>query len=214
MIPAFILSSGRMYSFSQEKNLACVILSGGWSSRMGSPKAFLPFDDHRNFLQHIVLQYRSAGISDLVVVVNHTLTAQACPMLDCVRVIPNFHPDLGRVYSIKLGLEQLGLADFCFVQQIDNPFVDVSLITKLISHRNNAEYITPDWQGRGGHPIVLSRPVMDSVLKVTSDCSLRDMLVPFTRFHVPAPDANCLININDPSDYAQYFPHLKTVVNL
>ncbi len=198
-----------MRNSTQKVSAGCVILSGGWSSRMGSPKALLPFDGRQNFLQRLISQYRQAGIHQIVLVSNHTVDLGYNGDQDGICVVNNLSPDDGRIHSLRLGLGEVQHAEFCYIQNIDNPFVDVSLITKLIEHRSQADFVTPVWEGRGGHPVLLSKHVCKFIVSSNDhSVTLRDLLQPFSRCRVGADNGRCLININEPADYTRYFPHL------
>ena len=203
-----------MYRFPNNIGAGCVILSGGWSSRMGEPKALLGYDDQSNFLQHIVGQYKEAGVNRIVVVANYAIAMQLVGLAEGVDIVINDRPELGRLHSVRLGLERLGNLGYCYLQNIDNPFTDVSLITKLAMHCNDGEYVSPEWNGKGGHPILISKPVIDA-LETETDRTLtfRDVLGRFPRRRVAADDDRCLVNINDPAEYGRYFRPDKPICN-
>ncbi|MBL0126460.1 MAG: nucleotidyltransferase family protein [Flavobacteriales bacterium] len=64
-----------------------------------------------------------------------------------MRIICNPDPDLGRAHSLRLGLAALPSVRYCFVQNIDNPFVDPELIGALYAAREQAPYVTPEHLG-------------------------------------------------------------------
>ena len=185
------------------EKVVCVILSGGLSSRMKFHKALLKFSDDQNFLQHIIEIYQKAGIHNIVVVKNTNIDIADMEIDHSkVCVVDNYYPDRGRLYSIQLGLGKSQGADYCFIQNIDNPLISVDLIKNLIALKSSADYISPEYNNIGGHPIVISSPVIKNILTLSDyKNTLRDVLQPYSRHKLITEDANCILNINLPSDY-------------
>lgn len=188
-------------------NIAGVILSAGKSERMKSPKAMLPFSDEENFLEHIVRVYQNAGVEKITVVVNSLLEKNIKDVkYTGVTFVRNSFTDRGRVYSLKQGLSSCPDADYCFVQNIDNPFVTSEVILKLLDSAASGDYVTPVYKGNGGHPVVISAKVIRQILNLKSDdFRLNEVLEPFNRFKVEVNDENILTNINTQEDYGKYF---------
>ena len=112
-----------------------IILSGGNSVRMNSPKALLSFKGI-TLIEALCMTYISAGIIKPIIVFNHHLfqynleeTIQS--IFSKVKIIKNLFPDKGRTFSIQLGLSELGTNSVCFIQNIDNPEISVELIKKM-----------------------------------------------------------------------------------
>ena len=192
-----------MSSFQGNENTICVILSGGQSSRMKTHKALLKFSEQENFLQHIIEVYQKAGIRKIIVVKNSNIEV-ADMGIDSTRVCiaDNYYPDRGRLYSIQLGLKKWPEADFCFIQNIDNPLISVDLLDNLNKLRSKADYVSPEYNNMGGHPVLISSPVIKEILALSDyNNTLRDILKPYSRHKLITEDENCILNINLPSDY-------------
>jgi molybdenum cofactor cytidylyltransferase len=191
-----------------------VILSGGNSSRFGVPKPFLPFDPNITFLEKIVNVYLDFGCSNIVLVLNQkysdqfsiTFTDQFKSQL---RIIYNDKSELGRFYSLKLGINAVTKSDFCFIQNIDNPFTDIKIIEKLYNNRKEDAYIAPVYKKSGGHPILIPSMIFNLIKKET-DISLntKDFLNRFKKISVEIDNDKILANINTPEDYEIYFNQL------
>ena len=148
------------------KNISTIILAGGESRRMKRSKAFLKFDDNISFLEKIIDEYRTAGVYKIVLVINVSIpnneNKQILSQLDDkITIVYNKHTEKGRQYSIKLGLSFINESDNCFIQNIDNPFVNANLLKNMISIIKFGSYISPTYKGKGGHP-VLRRSFFDS----------------------------------------------------
>jgi len=190
----------------------CVILSGGISSRMKTHKALLPFSDNKSFLQHIIEVYQKAGISMIYVVKNHEIDlGEFNNGAHMPGVIENRYPEKGRLFSLQLGLKAAPGVSYCFIQNIDNPFVTVKLIQNLFAVRTEAAFISPEYESRGGHPVLISELVINRIKGLTDyKGTLREILDEFSRYKLTTDDEQCIRNINTPEDYEAYFGNLKT----
>ena len=139
-----------------QKYFSAIILAAGKSSRMGIPKLFLKFDEENTFIEHIVNDYQSFGCKEIVIVVNNIgndyLNKSKIPFLDNVKIVINKHPDWHRFYSLKIGAKNLFGDLPVFIHNVDNPYVSPTVLKKLIKHSDKADYISPEFDGKGGHP--------------------------------------------------------------
>ncbi len=182
---------------------ACIILSGGVSSRMKMHKALLRFNENETFLEHILHIYQQAGIEKIVVVkfagIETKLLKENFPD---VLFIENHQPEKGKLHSLRLGLQTIHHQQYCFIQTIDNPLVNAALLNQLYKSRHKAHYISPAWGGKGGHPILISAPVMEHFRHpLPDDRNLHDELQRFSRERVETNTSDCLANINTVADY-------------
>ncbi len=195
-----------MYSPVISKETACIILAGGISQRMGAHKALLPYLNGENFLQHIIRIYHEAGIYKIVVVLNAKIDLPANKANQGeIKIIKNSFTEKGRIYSLQLGLAAENKLSYCFIQNIDNPFVTKKIIYDLYKSREKADYVCPVFANRGGHPIIISSKIIEHVLNLrTYESTLREVLAKFNRFDIDA-DEKCLLNINSPAEYKLHF---------
>ena len=199
-----------MSTLQQYINTSCVILSGGFSSRMGAHKALLRYSEQENFLEHIISIYRGAGIDNIIVVKNSSIDLGDLSVDSTVRIVDNYFPEKGRLYSVQLGLKCSPPVDHCFIQNIDNPFVTVPLLQQLLDAATLADYITPVYRDAGGHPILVSSAVIVNILDAQDhNLTLRDVLGLFRRHKLEASDEKCTLNINLPADYREHFNNIK-----
>lgn len=193
-----------------KKQFGAVILSGGNSVRMGKPKAFLKFG-HITFLEKIISVYQQAGLTNLVIVLNSKLFSHKIIWLllqqyKNVEWINNPLPELGRFYSIKLGLHKLSGMDYCFIQNIDNPFITVSFLGTMMENKNPDGYTLPVYKEKGGHPVLVSDKIIKHINGLTyRDTNLHDILEKFSRKEIPVDTSDILANINTSGDYANCF---------
>lgn len=190
-------------------NISCVILAAGQSARMGVSKPMLKFDHKMNFLERIVSVYKSAGIQDIVVVINPKMNVELhsspSTVIKGCKLIVNHQPELGRMNSIKIGLGEIQNS-FVFIQNIDNPFVTDNVLLSLVNEIGAFDFAVPAISGNSGHPVLLSKKIIANVLRnQKNDLNLREFLKPFIRKEIQVEDPGILVNINTPDDYRLYF---------
>jgi molybdenum cofactor guanylyltransferase len=127
-----------------------IVLAGGASSRMGQPKALLPFGPET--LIERVVRRLAAGSSEIVVVSGPHVRLP--PLPDEVRVVADEVPLQGPVAGIRYGL-MAARTELGFVCGCDHPFVEPAL-GRLLAER------TGDRDGA----IVVSKGVPQPLLAV------------------------------------------------
>src|SRR5215467_14627378 len=113
--------------------LAAVILSGGASSRMGSPKALIPYQG-RPFLEHLleITHHPRIGVRRVV------LGAHAEPIareihLAADEIVINDEWEKGQLSSIHAAIHSLPAGvDGMLLLLIDHPLISKTLVTELI----------------------------------------------------------------------------------
>lgn len=193
------------------ERICCIILSAGNSGRMGMHKALLPFgDENLTFLEKIVGSYLSAGIHQVIIVVNSSLykLIKAGPLAlpEEVKLVVNSHPENGRFYSLQTGLKHVGAGSYVFVQNADNPFTEPGLLLNMIDNRTKAGVIIPSYSGKSGHPVLLNPVICESVLQCNNPGTRLDyFLRGFPSYIVESDNSRILVNINTPADYRREF---------
>ncbi len=197
------------------KERSVLILAGGESSRMGKSKAFLKYDASKTFLEKIVEEYLLANIEKIILVINKsTLTYENKQILTQFdkkhTLIYNENPEKGRLYSLRLGLRFLNDYKSCFIQNIDNPFVNTKLINNMIPLIKNDSWVSPTYNSKGGHPVLISNSICKTILENDNDSdTLRSILRKFHKIKMLS-NKTVLTNINTEEDYCQYFSKNST----
>jgi molybdenum cofactor guanylyltransferase len=118
-----------------------IVLAGGRSSRMGTPKALLPFD-HQPLIVHIVATLRRL-FPEVVVVAAPGQDLPSMP-ITLVRDDVAYQGPVGGIYY---GLRAAG-GDVSFVTSCDSAFLNSDLISHLLSQISQYDVVVPHWQGR------------------------------------------------------------------
>jgi len=188
--------------------LAAVILSGGQSSRMGSPKALLRFQG-KTFLEHLVAVTTHAQISVRRIV----LGSDAGLITQAVALHPSdivSNPDwpLGQLSSIHSALRSLPPGtDGILLCLVDHPLVSGELVDQLITvfYATRKSIVLPVCDGRRGHPVIFSAKLYEELLAAPIDQGARAVVWAHTQdlVEVPTSDQGCLWNVNDPATLAK-----------
>jgi molybdopterin-guanine dinucleotide biosynthesis protein A len=181
-----------------------IVLVGGKSSRMGRPKALLPFDNEP-LIVHIVRALNRIFAETVVV----AAPGQEMPSLPAALVRDEMAYQ-GPVGGITYGLKAAS-RKFCFVTSCDVAFLNAPLISHLMSRIPNYHVVVPYWQERL-QP--LHATYRRSVLPLLEDQLERGELRPVYLFdRVPTckigeeeirifdPDGLSFFNMNTPDDY-------------
>jgi molybdenum cofactor cytidylyltransferase len=183
--------------------LAAVILSGGASSRMGSPKALLPYQG-RPFLEHLleVTAHREIGARRVV------LGADAEPIAKAVNlktgeVVINHDWEKGQLSSIQAALRSLPPGtDGILLCLIDHPLISAALVQDLIEqfHKTKKSIVLPLYEGRRGHPVIFAASLYDELLRAPLETGARAVVWAHQSEveEVPTNEEGCVLNLNDP----------------
>lgn len=148
--------------------LAALILSAGASSRMGRPKALLPYREG-TFLEHLIQVTRHArvGITRVVLGAGAQEISEIAK-LDRAMIVLNSGWEQGQLSSVREGIRSLeGLdTDGIILCPVDHPLVSAALVADLINHfySGGKAIVLPTYKGRRGHPVIFSA-------RFTGNCS-------------------------------------------
>jgi CTP:molybdopterin cytidylyltransferase MocA len=197
-----------------ENQASAVILAAGLSTRMGSPKFALKFKVHKTFLEEIVGRFMEFGCAEIIIVMNPQgkffFESMDIRFPENVKIIVNPHPETGRFSSIKTGLKNLLNENCVFLHNIDNPFIEVDLLKLLFNNLKQTDYCAPVYKNRGGHPILISPKVVETIKKCShDDLNLKEYLMAFNKKSIETNDPKILVNINTILEYQELFPKFK-----
>jgi len=190
-----------------EARISVLILAGGASSRMRYPKAFIKLGD-LTLIDHIISVYKRFT-DNIFITLNYEFTINQWykdyeELNKKATVIINEKPELGRFYSIKLGLKEISNSDFCFVHNVDNP-VKWETLDKLLQQKNENGYTIPAFEGKNGHPILISRRIIAvATAEINDNINWKAYLSAYKRNIADISDDSILVNLNTPEDFENY----------
>lgn len=201
-----------MENINYNKKYSAIILSAGKSSRMGEPKFSLRFNETSTFLENIVNEYLKFGCSEIVVILNPDsasyLKQLSLNLPANSKIVINEHPEWERFYSLKLGAKALDFPANAFVSNIDNPFVNQDVLKYLASKGEGLNYVNPTYNGKGGHPFLISEKVIVDLINEKQDqIHLKEFLCRYSRKSVEVNDNKILVNINTEEEFKRFFNH-------
>ena len=184
--------------------LAAVILSAGASSRMGRPKALLPYREG-TFLEHLieVTRHPRTGATRVVLGAGAEVI-QAVAKLDPSVVVLNPDWEQGQLSSIRAGLRSLeGIdTDGIVLCPVDHPLVSERLVSELIErfYEDKKAIVLPTYKGRRGHPVIFSAALYSELLAAPAEKGARAVVWAYTAdvLEVPTDEEGVVLNINDP----------------
>lgn len=186
--------------------LAAVILSGGASSRMGSPKALLPYQG-RPFLEHLleITRHPQIGVRRVVLGAHAEPIAKAIH-LNADEIVINDQWDAGQLSSIHAALRSLPEGtDGILLCLIDHPLISASLVADLIERfvSSRKPIVLPLHKGRRGHPLIFSSALYGELLAAPLDTGARAVVWAHQADieEVSTSEEGCILNLNDPDAF-------------
>jgi molybdenum cofactor cytidylyltransferase len=157
-------------------NVVAILLAAGQSKRMGAFKPLLPFGA-TTVIRSCINNLQAGGINEIVVVVGHRATELESSLrgLTQVHVVVNPDPTSEMSASIIRGVECLpDTAKAVVIALTDQPAIPGSVIGSIIAAwRAGAKLIIPEFQGRGGHPVLLDLEFNDQLLALDPQLGLK-----------------------------------------
>lgn len=187
--------------------IAGIILSGGASRRMGTPKALLRFQNE-TFLDRLIRVFSAVCDPIIVVVGLHSDKIRSGIELgNGVLFALNPDPERGMLSSLQCGLALVPPdAEAAMFLPVDHPHLEISTIETLAARfrADRAPVTVPIYTGEHGHPVCIARPLIDELLALPPDAKPSDVIhrhVPQT-VYVEVSDPAVVTDIDDPSAYA------------
>ncbi len=184
--------------------LAAIILSAGASSRMGRPKALLPYREG-TFLEHLiqVTRHPRVGVTR-VVLGSGAEDIRTIAKLSPHMVVLNPNWQQGQLSSICEGIRSLeGMAtDGIVLCPVDHPLVSASLVGDLIGqfYSEGKAIVLPTYRGRRGHPVIFSSALFGELLAAPPEKGARAVVWAHAAdvLEVTTDEEGVVLNINDP----------------
>jgi len=183
--------------------LAAVILSGGASRRMGSPKALLPYQG-RPFLEHLLHVSRQSkiGVRRVVLGADAETIVKAIPLAR-EEIVINKDWERGQLSSIQAALRSLPAGtDGILLCLIDHPLISEALVHDLIEsfYSANKLIVLPLYEGRRGHPVIFSSSLYDELLTAAPETGAGSVVWANAAevLEVHTSEEGCILNLNDP----------------
>jgi molybdenum cofactor cytidylyltransferase len=187
--------------------LAAVILSGGASRRMGSPKALVSYQG-RPFLEHLlsVTTHSAIGVRRVVLGADAESISKGIELAPDEIVI-NKDWEKGQLSSIHAALRSLPPnTDGMLLCPVDHPLISTVLVGSLIEAflNSRAPVVVPVFNGKRGHPVIFSSAVYEDLLNAPLEQGARSVVWAHKGEvqEVATAEEGCVLNLNDPNALA------------
>ncbi|MGB2694713.1 MAG: nucleotidyltransferase family protein [Dehalococcoidia bacterium] len=191
---------------------AAILLVAGESTRMGRPKALLPWGN-TTLIEYQIRELRAAPVDDLVVVLGHAAQEIRPHVPAGVRVVVNAAYREGRASSLRIGAAALpDDADPIIVLNVDQPRPREVLAKLLEAHQEGVAAVTmPVMDGKRGHPPVLAGALLRELREASEEMlGLRGVLERHegSILEVAFDSPVVRLDINTPADYERALAEL------
>ena len=188
-------------------SIAGIILSGGASRRMGTPKALLQFQSE-TFLDRLIRVFSAVCHPIIVVVGQHADRIQSgIERGREVLVAVNPDPERGMLSSLQCGLDLVPPgAEAAMFLPVDHPHIEVSTIETLAArfHADRAPVTVPTYAGEHGHPVCIARPLIAELLALPPEAKASDVIHRHVSktLYIEIADPAVVTDVDDPAAYA------------
>jgi molybdenum cofactor cytidylyltransferase len=193
-----------------------VILSAGFSARMGRDKALLPWPPGSPESRGTLLSASIAALkpfTEIVIVVAGKNIHSLAPIATSggAILIENTAPERGQFSSLQTGLRD-ALARNCnaaMITLVDCPPLSASSLERLRTAFDEAVArghwaVAPEHNGKRGHPLIAGRELIDAFLAAPLTSNARE--VKHANAHqiesIPVADEWLTVDVNTPEQYA------------
>ena len=195
-----------------EKRLAAIVLAAGESTRMGQPKALLPWGGVPLVRHQVDLLAAQPAVDPVIVVVGGLLDeVQATLDSTPARVVTNPRFREGRATSLAAGARALkGRPTSVLVVSVDQPLAPELLDPLVTAWQAEPDaLLRPTFAGRSGHPLIVPADVAPELEQVTE--AVQGLRAVVTRHRhrlrsVPVESELAVLNLNTPADVAAAEP--------
>ena len=191
-------------------NIGLIILAAGASTRMGTPKQLLPYQEC-SFVRHIA-EVAIASVCQPIAVVLGANAERIKPEISQlpVQIVENQQWDEGMSSSIRVGLEALlGVnqnLEAVAIALCDQPFVSSQMLDRIVeAYRFTGKpIIACEYSGTLGVPVLFSRALFSELMALKSTEGAKQIIRKHIHevFSVPFPEG--AIDIDTPKDYEQF----------
>lgn len=187
--------------------VAAIVLAAGKSSRMGELKVLLPWG-RETVLESILRRLYAIRLNDVLVVTGRE--AQKVEKVAAkygARTVHNPDYEQGEMLSsLQTAIRTLGdRYDACLVVLGDQPQIQGRVIAEVLNAyaAGKGEIVTPSYQMRRGHPVLIGRRYWQEMLNLPQGKSPRDLLKAHENeiAYVNVNSDSILADIDTPEEY-------------
>lgn len=156
--------------------IVAILLAAGQSRRMGAFKPLLPFGN-TTVVRSCIDNLRAAGIQHIIVVAGHRASELKASLADLsfLQFAINPDPESEMSASIVCGVHGLpATAEAVLIALTDQPAIPPAVVQTIIdAWQEGAKLIIPQFNERGGHPVLIDLQFRDQLLTLDPKKGLR-----------------------------------------
>ena len=184
---------------------AAILFAAGESTRMGQPKALLPWCGVA-LIEYQVRELDEAGFAEIVVVLGHAADEVRSHVPETARIVVNENYRQGRASSLRAGAAALpDDAEPIVILNVDQPRPGTLLSKLRVAHAEGGAPITiPTFEGKRGHPPVLAGSLLPKLREASEEeQGLRGVIAAHEAEvrEVAVSSPIVLLDLNTPEDY-------------
>ncbi len=191
------------------KNISCVILAAGASTRMGTQKLLLPFGDN-TILGTTLAKIKSCGIGDIRIVLGAN-AAEIKQKVDLKGLTIIYNSDYlqGQSTSVKLAVKDISGDSGVMFALGDQPLVKKETFLALLKayRKSDALAVFPVTKdGRRGNPVIFSPQTFADISLLQGDTGPRKLLEAYGNkaISIVVEDEHIHSDIDTPEEYKKY----------
>lgn len=195
------------------RNISAILLAAGFSRRMGTLKALLPWEG-MPLIHYQIQQLQNTGIKKIIVVLGYQAQLLEKIIAPCdAEIVFNENYKEGKSLSIRKGASRIcENAEGILISSVDQPVPSETLFKIVHSfYENESTIVIPAYQGKSGHPVLLHSKLKKDLLTVSeSTKGLRQVMQNHGDQIVYADvnDPSILFNLNEPADYIRVLDYM------
>ncbi len=189
-----------------------IVLAAGKSTRMGTCKTSLPWDEGKTLLTYQLEQWLSVGFTPVVVLGSHNSNKQKdCPAGSLAVINPD--ANVGKTTSVLAALQYISPNfEVLAISAVDQPRKLEIYQRLILEHQDNSAMITaPSYEGKMGHPLLFSNGMRSHLQNIREETlGLRQLITEFypVIHHVKFETPSVLLDINTPEIYQEQLDNL------
>jgi molybdenum cofactor cytidylyltransferase len=187
--------------------IAGVILAGGASRRMGTPKALLKFHGE-TFLDRMIRLFSSVASPVIVVLGHHSDRIRSgIARASEAAITVNPDPERGMLSSLQCGLKAVPPSvEAVMFTPVDHPHLQRATLQQLAAQfqTERAPVTVPTYRGHHGHPVCIARPLIAELLALPATAMASDVIHLYTgqTAYIEVDDPAVTTDVDDPEAFA------------
>ena len=188
-----------------------IVPAAGAAERFGGAKLLASVGSDV-LLERTIRSLLDGGVERVVVVLGPDASdiRKGVPALDArgVRVATNRKPERGMLSSIQTGLREIS-GDPILVLPGDMPYVEAATVSTLLREQaTRGGILSPRFDGKRGHPVVIPGSLRDEILGAADGATLHDVLRAHAsdRTDLDVYDRGVIRDVDEPKDLAEPAP--------